>query len=62
MRNEQSLIESDSYFSDVWANAQRSHSGFLRQVIWGRWQRFSDARRERLVTTDSSDPAIISQG
>jgi hypothetical protein len=62
MRNEQSLIESDSYFSDVWADAQRSPSGFLRQSILSRWQRFSDTRRERLVMTDSSDPAIISQG
>src|SRR3954468_8363103 len=49
MRNEQSLIESDSYFSDVWANAQRSRSGFLRRWILGRWQRLSDTRRESLV-------------
>jgi hypothetical protein len=35
--------DSSPHFSDVWANAQRSRTAFIRSFISAAWQRFSDA-------------------
>ena len=53
MLREESPTDTGPYFSDVWANAQRSRTAFIRSFFWPVWQRFSDAKYDDRVTAET---------